>query len=284
MESIKANFELSDYIAIVSLLIAILAFYTSRKSAKLNSYNQRGAYEVLLLERKLNTNKSFEVKIFNSIMSKTLPFDYKLIVHSQIGGIYKAMKFDILGEKSFVGIAKTLPRINKTMLVFHPFKRYAYNTNIHFKSTPLFPYATAKNIDNDSENKLMLNRYHFYLEITDYCNNTEIWYISFSLLLSTDKEFNLYWKQCHDCYGYKYYAYDDICVVSPKDIIRNLDRIMDFDKNLKDIIDCYEHTNDSKSLMNDRYEKLISELQLYEMKEYHKFIKRLKDEKIIRNS
>jgi len=282
MDLIKINLELSDYIAIVSLLVAIFAFYTSKKSAKLNSYNQRGAYEVLLLERKLNSNKSFEVKIFNSILSETLPFDYKLIVHSQLGGIYRTMKFDVLDKKTLIGIAKTLHK-KKKISVFHPFKKYAYNTNIHFDSSPLYPYATACVLNDASQNDFMLSRYHFYLEITDYCNNTEIWYISFSLILSNEKEYDLKWKPCHNRYRYKYYAYDDICVVSPKDIIRNLDRIKTFDKSLNDIIDRDEYTGNSKSLINEGYVKINSKLQLYEMKEYHNFIKKLKDERIINN-
>lgn len=168
------------------------------------------------------------------------------------------------------------------MFVFHPFKRYAYNTNIYFKSTPLFPYITAKATDNDSKNELMLNRYHFYLAITDYCDNTEIWYISFSLILTTDKN-NRKWRPCRDCYGYKYYTYDDICVVSPKDIICNLDRIKDFDKNLEDIIDQDEKNGESKALKSNGYQEINSDLQLYEMKKYHNFIRELKDEKIINN-
>lgn len=130
----------------------------------------------------------------------------------------------------------------------------------------------------------MLNRYHFYLEITDYCNNTEIWYISFSLLLSNFKDYNLEWKHCYDCYGYKYYAYDDVCIVSPKDIIMNFNRINGFDENLDDILDIDRNNGESKSLKNNGYEGVRSKLQLYEMKKYHNFIKKLNDEKIISNS
>lgn len=281
MEFILKNIKPSDYIALASLLVSIFAFYMSGKNTKLNSYSQNGVYSIILLNRKLSINKSLCVKIFDSATSDTLPFDYKLVVHSQVGGIYRAIVFNILDERNPIGMSKTIPTTNKRMLGFHPFKKYAYNTNIYFDSTPLFPYASAYVLNDDSKNNFMISRYHFYIEITDYCNNTEIWYVAFSLLLSNEKKCDFEWKPCHIRYGYKYYTYDDICVVSPKDIIRNLDRINTFNKSLNDIIDKDEHTGNSKSLMNKGYMKTNSELQLYEMKEYHKFIKELKNEKII---
>lgn len=284
IELIKSNYDITVCISLVSLLFSVFAFNLGKKSAKLSSYNQRGAYEVLLLKRKLNINKSFEVKIFNSIKSKTFPFNYKLVVHSQLGGIYRAMKFNVFCDQSSIGIIKVLPK-NNILPRFTSFKRYAYNTNIYFESSPLVPYFTARANFTDSINgKLMLNRYYFYLEITDYCNNTEIWYISFSLLLSNFKDYNLEWKHCYDCYGYKYYAYDDVCIVSPKDIIMNFNRINGFDENLDDILDIDRNNGESKSLKNNGYEGVRSKLQLYEMKKYHNFIKKLNDEKIISNS
>lgn len=65
-----------------------------------------------------------------------------------------------------------------------------------------------------------LNRYHFYIEITDYCKNTEIWYMSFSLLLSNIKETSE-WKKCTYYHGYEYYTFNDINIISPRDIPKN---------------------------------------------------------------
>jgi len=55
------------------------------------------------------------------------------------------------------------------------------------------------------------SRYHFCIEITDFNDNSEVWYVGFSLVVNRDKDMKV-----------KDYEFEDINIVSPKDIIKNL--------------------------------------------------------------
>lgn len=274
--------NLSVIISTLSLFVAFFALMINRKTARLNSYNQKACYHVFLVKKGLlqkTINKyDFNVKIYPSAISEIIPFDYSLCIRPYIGGIYRTQIFSDFDNQCTLGTAKTRPLIlNKKPKGISP-KKYANNEEYQFSSTPLFPYVYALGkFDEDSrKSDRQLNRYHFYIEITDYCNNTEIWYMSFSLLLSNIKESEYNWKKCTYYHGYKYYTFNDINIVSPKDIFKNVDRISNFNKSLSEIVEKEENSCDSINLINDGFSKMEYDLQLYEMKEYITFLEKIK--------
>lgn len=279
--------NLSVPISVASLIVALFTLKLNRKNAKHNSYNQTACCHVFFMRRRLFArviNKyDFDIKIHNSISSKVIPFDYSLIVRPYIGGIYRMQLFSTFDNKNSLGINKTGPVILSSKPKRNLYKKYASDSEWHFSSTPLFPYFSAygKVYENSKSYDKQLNRYHFYLEVTDFCKNTEIWYISFSLLLSDIKESEKKWEKYIFDKEYKYYTFADINIVSPRDIPKNLARVSDFSKTLEEIEGRQENSLNSTVLMQKGFDKLNYDLQLFEMKEYITFFKKLKAEKFI---
>lgn len=272
--------------SVFSLIISIFALSFSRKTAKLNSYNQKGCYNIFFIPRGLFANLmkryDFTVKIYNSVTSKVIPFDYNLVISPKIGGIYEAQMFSTFDDESSLGINKTLPNILTEKVKHSLYKEYAYKSVTSFSSTPLYPYfsASGKFDENTCKCERQLNRYHFYIQITDYCNNIEIWYISFSLLLSNIKDDKKSWRKCNYDTGYSYYTFNDINIISPRDIPKNLNRANNFKKCLEEIEGKEENSLDSTTLIKDGFDTMNRDLQLFEMKKYIAFLKNLSDEKL----
>ena len=185
--------------------------------------------------------------------------------------------FSTLNDENSLGISKTGPIILTTKPRDFSLKKYANKAEYYLSSKLLFPYAYATGKFDESTRKYdrQINRYHFYIEITDYCNNTQIWYMSFSLLLSNIKYPEYNWNKCTYCHYYEYYTFHDINIVSPKDISSNLDRIANSNKSLVEIIKEKENSFDSVNLIEHGFEQLEYDFQLYEMKEYISFLKKL---------
>ncbi len=273
-------------ISIFSLIISIFALSFSQKTAKLNSYNQKGCYDLLLIRRgflaKLMKRYDFTVKIYNSVTSDVIPFDYRLVISPNMGGVYRAQMFSTFDDELSLGISKTLPKILTSKIKHSLSKKYAYKSVTYFSSTPLYSYfsASGKFDKNTCTWERKLNRYHFYMEITDYCNNTEIWYMSFSLLLSNSKDERKSWCKCNYDTGYAYCTFDDINIVSPRDIPKNLNRANNFKKSLEEIEGKEENSLDSTTLIKHGFNTINRDLQLFEMKEYIAFLKNLNAEKL----
>ncbi|MBP1905822.1 hypothetical protein J2Z32_002470 [Paenibacillus turicensis] len=279
------EFFQKNIISILSLFISILVYLYSVRNSKLNSYNQKGCFSVILMEPGIRSyllkKYPFNVKIYNSVSSDTIPFEYKLSIVPLVGGISRAQIFSTFDEERSLGISKTGIQIASSKIKNRLSKKYAHRTITYFSSSPIYPYFTAsgKINNNESNHRIRINRYHFYIEITDFCNNTQIWYISFSLLLSDDLEKN--WERNKDNSVYNSYKFDDIHIVSPKDIPQNLNRSIEYNKSLKEIEDREEDSIDSKALIENGFNKMNYELQRFEMKEYIQFLRKLKDEKYI---
>lgn len=58
---------------------------------------------------KLKEKYNFNVKIYNSVQSKVIPFEHEPIITPKIGGIYEAQMFSIFDDELSLGINKTLP-------------------------------------------------------------------------------------------------------------------------------------------------------------------------------
>lgn len=275
-----------NVISIFSLIISIFALLFSRKTSKLNSYNQKGCYNIFFIPlgffAKLMKKYNFTVKIYNSSYSKVIPFEHKLIITPKIGGIYEAQMFSAFDDELSLGINKTLPNILPKKEKHSLYKEYAYKSVTSFSSTPLYPYFSVSGEfgENTYKCERKLNRYHFYMQITDYCSNIEIWYISFSLLLSNGKDEQKSWRKCNYDTGYAYYTFDDINIVSPRDIPKNLNRANNFKKCLEEIEGKEENSLNSTTLIKDGFDTMNQNLQLFEMKKYIAFLKNLSDEKL----
>jgi len=225
---------------------------------------------------------NFTVKIDNSAYSKVIPFEYELIITPKIGGIYEAQMFSAFDDELSLGINKTLPNILPKKEKHSLSKEYAYKSVTSFSSTPLYPYFSVSGefAENTCKCEIKLNRYHFYMQITDYCSNIEIWYISFSLLLSNGKDKQKSWRKCNYDTGYAYYTFDDINIVSPRDIPKNLNRANNLKKCLEEIEGKEESSLNSTTLIKYGFHTMNQNLQLFEMKEYIDFLKNLSDEKL----
>ncbi|MDB2151982.1 hypothetical protein [Clostridium butyricum] len=275
-----------NVISIFSLIISIFVLLFSRKTAKLNSYNQKGCYNIFFIPlgffAKLMKKYNFTVKISNSAYSKVIPFEHELIITPKIGGIYEAQMFSAFDDELSLGVNKTLTNIVPKKEKHSLSKEYAYKSVTSFSSTPLYPYfsVSGKFGENACKCEKKLNRYHFYIQIADYCNNIEIWYISFSLLLSNLEDEQKSWRKCSYDTGYAYYTFDDINIVSPRDIPKNLNRSNRFKKCLEEIEGKEENSLDSSTLIKDGFDTMNQNLQLFEMKEYIAFLKNLSDEKL----
>ncbi|EDT76213.1 hypothetical protein [Clostridium butyricum] len=169
-----------NVISIFSLIISIFVLLFSRKTAKLNSYNQKGCYNIFFIPlgffAKLMKKYNFTVKIYNSAYSKVIPFEHELIITPKIGGIYEAQMFSAFDDELSLGVKKTLLNILPKKEKHSLFKEYAYKSVTLFSSTPLYPYfsVSGKFGENACKCEKKLNLYHFYIQITDYCNNIEI--------------------------------------------------------------------------------------------------------------
>lgn len=274
---------INNPISLLALIVSIVALYKNQKNGKLNSYNQKGCFYVSLLRKnllqRLIKNYDITVKINNSIRSDSIPFNNRFIVGSYVGGISRAQIFSTYDDEQSISINKTHPEILNNRKAFKLSKKYANSNMYTFLSSPIFPYFSAlgKYDEDRGVFERQLSRYHFYIELTDYCNNTEIWYVSFSLLLSNLEEDlkTKKWKKCIYSDFYKYYTFDDINIVSPKDIPKNLNRANMFNKTLKQIENKPKDKFESMVLIEQGFDAINNDLSLYEMKMYIKFIKQL---------
>ncbi|MBZ2406442.1 hypothetical protein [Liquorilactobacillus hordei] len=277
-------------IAFFSFIIATISLFLTKNNSHLNSYSFRGKFSVYLKQnskfKKFFTSSSFEVKIYNSIMSDTIPFEYTLQIVSMLGGIFRIHCFDCMDDISTLGVVKSLPIIKQKVKKNRFSKRYAYDNLISFSSDYFYSYFEALGKYNKEKNlrENKLNRYHNYIEITDFCGNTEIWYFSFSLYLSNlekDLEYGL-WKTCYDSSAhFKYYRFSDFTIISPNDVAMNLNRVLNYEKDLSDIRGGKEDFRESKKLIDKGYKKMEYDLQLYELKKYHEFLQKLGECKYI---
>ncbi|WP_096271649.1 hypothetical protein [Paucisalibacillus globulus] len=269
-------------IAIISLSVAIVALLLNKKNSKLNSYNQQGNYIVFFQKegkiRRWLYGPQFSVKINNSIMSEVILFDYSLKIKPLLGGIYRAHLFDDINNEHYIGTIKTFP-------VIRPYKnrskfsnKYAHQDMISFSTSPIYSYfsVNGKFINDEHYYEKRLCRYHRYIQITDYCGNTEVWFASFSLFLSNVKE-DGDWKKCKENIRFKYYRFDDFNIVSPREIPPNLNATLQFNKDLSTISGIENEMGESERFIEQGYDKTNSELQLYEMKKYKSFLDNLHD-------
>lgn len=277
-------------IAFFSFVIAIKSLFLNKNNSRLNSYNFKGNFSVYFKKnselKQLFVPPSFKVKINNSIMSSTIPFEYTLQIVATIGGVFRAHCFNSMDDSSTLGVVKTLPIIKLKVKRKRFSKKYAHENVISFSSDYFYSYFEALgryDEENDfRENKL--NRYHNYIEITDYCGNTEIWYFSFSLHLSNLEEDFKYgeWKTCCDSFDqFRYYRFSDFTIMSPKDLPMNLKRVFKAEKNLSDIEEEENDFSESKRFIDKGYKEIEYDLQLYEIKEYHDFLQKLSEYKYI---
>lgn len=273
-------FFYDNSIALGSLIIAIIALLLNRKLSKLNSYSQKGNYIVYFQERnfvkKLLGHYSFQVKIDSSIFSEKINFDYDLKIGTMLGGIYRTQVFEDIGNHNYIGTDRTKPVVRnyKNKLP----KKYASQEIYRFSSSPWFPYFSINGTYNEDKRywNNRLTRYHRYIEITDYCGNTEIWYLSFSLILTNVEENSYGWKAFNNEKHFSYYKFDDFNIVSPQDIFKNLKRANLFDKDLKDISG-ESNSDQYNNLIKHGYNHINADLELFEMKEYINFIKKVKE-------
>ncbi|TSB45564.1 hypothetical protein [Alkalicoccobacillus porphyridii] len=269
-------------IAIFSLLVAIIALFLNRKISKLNSYNQHGSYTVYFQKeskiKKWLYGPGFSVKTDNSISSSKLAFNYSLRIKPLLGGVYRSHIFNDLERTESIGTTKTLPVVRTYKNKYKFPDKYAHQDIISFSSSPIYPYFSVNGTFDEEERKYekRLCRYHRYIEITDYCGNTEIWYISFSLYLSNLEE-NRHWNKYNEDKNFMYYTFGDFNIVSPRDIRLNLNQTLRFNKDLSTIAGSEKSWGESERFIDIGYDKIDSELQLYEMKEYLLFRSSLKN-------
>lgn len=255
---------ISDFRVIVPIGISILALIVSFFALRLNirnyriqSYYQDGSYKVFFVKLscldKILSRYCFEAKVTQSAISDSYVFPYHICITPNIGGIERSQFFEIIPDGGgSLGIRKTIPIIKKNFKKFNFInKQYAHAQIISFGGSEKHPYFY--NFYNHSESKTSLSRYHFCIEITDFKNNTEIWYVSFSLILNKDKGNNVINGK-----------FDDFTIVSPKDLIKNINDVTNFNITLEDI---------SKK---DDIDQVKYDLQLFEMKEYLNFLNKVK--------
>ncbi|PGE10179.1 hypothetical protein COM54_15395 [Bacillus toyonensis] len=101
-------------------------------------------------------------------------------------------------------------------------------------------------------------------------------YTAFSLLLTNTPEANTNWKSCNKNIRFTHYRFDDFIIVSPRDITKNLNRALQFTKDLNQILDEINLFG-SNSFIEQGHEHINYELQRYEMKEYIKLLNDTKD-------
>ncbi|WP_314419829.1 hypothetical protein [Pseudescherichia vulneris] len=287
--SFKANIIplVSAAVALVSLFVATRSLAQSKLSARLASYNARGSYDVFLTKdsrfKRYFGNANHQVKIYSSLMSGTIDFDYEINIVAKNGGIYRAQLFENIEKREYIGIGTTGPALRPSIPKHSPPKQYANQGRVSFYGTPLFPYFSAAGREGDAneQDAIQLNRYHQYIEITDFCGNTEMWYLAFSLHLSNQEgDFNKAhgWRAlAKNSTPYKYYRFSDATIVSPKDLLKNLDAALTPQQTLEEIRGSEESWQPSAQLSEDGWEAMNNKLKLYEMREYYHFMRRIKE-------
>ncbi|MED3201374.1 hypothetical protein ACWKTL_27865 [Bacillus toyonensis] len=277
-----SGFLMKNGIAIVSLFIATITLFLNRRISRLNSYNQRGNYNVFYQEKNILKRYMFtsriSVKVDNSASSEEIKLDYDFKIVPLLGGIYRSQIFDDIGKREYIGTNRSGPVIKKFKYKYRHPKKYANQNTLDFSSTAWYSYFSANGKFDEEKRKYekKLLRYHRYIEITDYCGNTEIWYTAFSLLLTNIPEANVNWKRCNKNIRFTHYRFDDFIIVSPRDVPKNLNGALQFTKDLNQIlgeINLFE----SKNFIEHGHEHINYELQRFEMKEYIKFLNDIKD-------
>lgn len=278
---------ISATVAIISMLIARRSLAQSKVSARLASYNARGSYDVFLTKdsrfKRSFGDANHQVKIYSSVMSGTIDFDYEINIVAINGGIYRAQLFENIEKREYIGISTTGPELRTSIPKHSPPKEYANQGRVSFYGTPLFPYfsAAGRESDADEQDAIQLNRYHQYIEISDFCGNTEIWYLAFSLHLSRQEgDFNKAegWRAlAKDSTPFKYYRFAAVTIVSPKDLPKNLDAALTPQQTLEEIRGSEASWQPSAQLSESGWEAMNNKLKLYEMREYYRFMKRIKD-------
>lgn len=276
---------LSGVISLFALGISILSLLLNNRSSRLASYSMRGNYSVSFRtenwREKLFYFPSFTIKIFNSISSEVLRFKYKIQIKPVTGGVSRIQLFDGIENKNYIGINRTGPVIkNKIRWKKSYPKGYAYESLHGFNSTPFYSYFSVSCRGNDERgyDDRALNRYHQYIEITDFTGNTEVWYFSFSLYLSNleiDYDSQNGWKKLRKSY-FKYYKISEIVVFSPKDLLKNLKAALISKKSLAEIRGGEERCQSSERLATEGFLSFDGDLQLYELREYLQFHKMIK--------
>ncbi|PFU40474.1 hypothetical protein COK86_19445 [Bacillus cereus] len=214
------------------------------------------------------------VKVEDSASSKGIELDYDFKIVPLLGGVSRAQIFGDIGKQEYIGIDRT-GLVVKKYKYKHP-KKYANQINLNFSSKAWYSYLSANGKFDEEERKheKKLLRYHRYIEIIDYCGNTEIRYTAFSLLLTNTPEANANWKRCNKNVGFTHYKFDDFIIVSPRDVPKNLNRASQFTKDLNQILGKTDFYG-SKNFIE--HEHINYELQRFEMKEYIKFLNDTKD-------
>jgi hypothetical protein len=284
LDLIKEN---SVLVSIISLCVAALSLTLNKKTSRMTSYNSRGNYIVYFSKiaglKKFFTASGFSVKIYNSALSDIIELDHKIHITPLLGGIRRAQIFDGLDNRNNLGISKTIyPAFKRARKIKFP-RRYAHDDLYSFNSSPFFAYFSASGKHAVSANPVdrKLNRYHSYIEITDYSGHSEIWYFSFSLHLSnldTDFVKSANWKRfrADELSPFKYYRFADFTVLAPVDLYKNLATALTPQIPLSEIRGCNEEHENSDRLMQSGYESLEYELQQYELREYYSFLSKIK--------
>ncbi len=242
-------------ISILALLVSILALRLNKINYITQSYYQNGSYKVFFVKLscldKILSRDCFEVKVSQSVISDSYVFPYYICITPNVGGIERSQLFDIIDTGSIVlGTCKTRPIIRNKFKKFNFInKKYAHSQIVSFGDVQKYPYF----INNYNDSRLSLSRYHFCIEITDFRSNTEIWYVSFSLVLNKDDENYVVDGK-----------FDDLNIVSQRDLVKNMNMLINFNETLDDIF------------KKDNVDDATYSLQLFEMKEYLNFLVKLK--------
>ena len=242
-------------ISILALLVSIYALRLNKINYITQSYYQNGSYKVFFVKLscldKILSRDCFEVKVSQSVISDSYVFPYYICITPNVGGIERAQLFDIIDNGGIVlGTCKTRPIIRNKFKKFNFFnKQYAHSQITSFGEVKKYPYF----IKNYNDSGLSLSRYHFCIEITDFRSNTEIWYVSFSLVLDKD-----------DVNYVVDGKFDDLNIVSQRDLVKNMNMLINFNETLDDIF------------KKDNIDDATYSLQLFEMKEYLNFLVKLK--------
>lgn len=257
------NYLLKSLVSNLSLLVSVLAIFISalalkfnKKSAKEASFYKKGSYNVFFRGRLFQT---LRIKIYSGLISDYIDTGFNIQIVPKTGGFHRVIMFDGLNINSIIGISEN-KLISKKLETRKEFRKYAYQYTTFFISSSIFPYFEK---DWKLKNKEVgLRRYNKYIEITDFLGNSEIWYFSFSLILSTKKDKNYRWKKHRGKLNKDmYYRISDYIIFSPKDLIENINFISE-NYNLK--LSSLESEFDEECDL----EKISRELKLYEINEY----------------
>lgn len=107
---------------------------------------------------RLKNEYDFNAKIFPSIYSEVIPFNYRLYIKPCTGGIYRAQMFSTLNDENSLGISKTGPIILTTKPRDFSLKKYANKAEYYLSSKLLFPYAYATGKFDESTIENMIDK------------------------------------------------------------------------------------------------------------------------------